>query len=542
MEKGEGKGFFWVEETNGKTPVPAKHKRRAKAATKVEFIGWGSKSLIDFLSSIGKDTGKQLSKFDVLAIINDYISTYKLLHPEKKKRVVCDDRLYSLFGKNSILRNKIHELLDSHLTENRDSDSSEDDYQSCEEYNDGNITCKKSRVCSLEKKAPTQKKKTSEPLLSKFACVIPENLKLMYLKKSLVQELVKHPESFEGKLLGSYVRVKTDPNDYSQKNSFQLLPVTGVKNIPGKSEIREEVLLQIPFMIKDIPICKLSDDDFSKEECEELCQKVKDGLLKRPTVVEVEWKAQLLHEDIIKHWIPRELKHLQNLIDRANEKGWRREYPFVTSLTLFEYLERKKLLETPSELTKLLTEIPKVTADILELEPEATPQEQVQDIKLPNGKDVSHPTVNGGTDQALPSSGRDDAAEDDVVILGANGRSITEPVANVGSGVQLPTFEWVETETKISAQASNLNKETVVIDLSDDEETTHEKEEEHENACPNWFYRDPQGNIQGPVSRNSLKSWSDAGYFLPEFTVWKDGQTSQRAILLTEMLLGSGSK
>lgn len=56
----------------------------------------------------------------------------------------------------------------------------------------------------------------------------------------------------------------------------------------------------------------------------------------------------------------------------------------------------------------MLTEMPKVTADILE--PEATSQEQVQDIKLPNGKDVSHPTVNGGTDQALPSSGRDDAA------------------------------------------------------------------------------------------------------------------------------------
>ncbi|GJR29007.1 haloacid dehalogenase-like hydrolase superfamily protein [Tanacetum coccineum] len=580
MEKGEGKGFFWVEETNGKTPLPAKHKRRAKAATKVEFIGWGSKSLIEFLTSIGKDTGKQLSKFDVAAIINDYISTFKLLHPEKKKRVVCDDRLYSLFGKNSIPRNKIHELLDSHLAENRNSDSSEDDYQSCEEYNDGNITCKKSRVCSLEKKTPTQKKKTSEPLLSKFACVIPENLKLMFLKRCLVQELVKHPESFEEKLLGSYVRVKTDPNDYSQKNSFQLLPVTetfrqhyrmyvglvlsdtrlqfahqcefviavnlpfnlyilihgvaffynqGVKNILGKSEIREEVLLQVPFMIKDIPICKLSDDDFSKEECEELCQKVKDGLLKRPTVAEVEQKAQLLHEDII--------KHVSNACYDPRDDG-------PTSLTLFEYLERKKLLETPSELTKLLTEIPKVTADILE--PEATPQEQVQDIKLPNGKDVSHPTVNGGTDQALPSSGRDDAAEEDVVILGANGRSITEPVANVGSGIQLPTFEWVETETKISAQTSNLNKETIVIDLSDDEETTdeqkntHEKEE-HENAGPNWFYRDPQGNIQGPVSRNSLKSWSDAGYFLPDFTVWKDGQTPQRAILLTEMLLGSAS-
>lgn len=126
-------------------------------------------------------------------------------------------------------------------------------------------------------------------------------------------------------------------------------------------------------------------------------------------------------------------------------------------------------------------------------------------------------------------------------------------MANVGSGVQLPTFEWVETATKSLGQASNLNNGTIVIDLSDDEETTHEleaeqkntheKEEEHENIRPNWFYKDPQGNIQGPVSKNSLKSWSDAGYFLPDFKVWKDGQTPQGAILLTEMLLlGTGSK
>ena len=28
-------------------------------------------------------------------------------------------------------------------------------------------------------------------------------------------------------------------------------------------------------------------------------------------------------------WLARELVQLQNLIDRANEKGWRREYPFL---------------------------------------------------------------------------------------------------------------------------------------------------------------------------------------------------------------------
>jgi len=32
---------------------------------------------------------------------------------------------------------------------------------------------------------------------------------------------------------------------------------------------------------------------------------------------------------ILFQWIATELTRLQNLIDRANEKGWRREYPFL---------------------------------------------------------------------------------------------------------------------------------------------------------------------------------------------------------------------
>jgi len=33
-------------------------------------------------------------------------------------------------------------------------------------------------------------------------------------------------------------------------------------------------------------------------------------------------------------WLVRELALLQNLIDRANEKGWRREYPFKMHISL----------------------------------------------------------------------------------------------------------------------------------------------------------------------------------------------------------------
>ncbi|MFS8007948.1 putative chromatin remodeling SWIB-Plus-3 family [Helianthus anomalus] len=287
MGKGDGK--------NERTPKAVKQRRILKSK-KLEFVGWGSKSLIEFLQSIGKDTGKELSHHKVTAIVDDYVHNFQLLHPQKKKRVVCDEKLHSLFRKKQIPRIKIHELLHSHFADNRDS--SEDDLSnSSEEYEDVNSTRVKRKVSSAEKRAHSQTENASGTLLSCFAAIVPENVKLIYLKRSLVQELVKQPESFEEKLLGSYIRIKSDPLDFSRKTLHQLHPVTGVKNVG----LLEEILLQVPNMIKDIPIRMLSDDDFSKEEIEDLSQRVEDGLLKRPTVVEVEQKTQILHEDITKH-------------------------------------------------------------------------------------------------------------------------------------------------------------------------------------------------------------------------------------------------
>ncbi|KAI7733781.1 hypothetical protein M8C21_023331 [Ambrosia artemisiifolia] len=516
MGKGDGKGsLVWAGGLNEQTPKAAKKRRNLKSK-KVEFVGWGSKSLIDFLQSIGKDTDIELSHHKVTAIVNDYVHNSQLLHPTKKKRVVCDERLHSLFGKKSMPRIKIHELLYSHFAENHDS-SSDDDLYGSEEYEDVDTTCKR-KVSSSEKKAPSQTKNASETSLSCFAAIVPENIKLLYLKRSLVQELVKQPENFEGKVIGSYIRIKSDPMDFSQKTSHQLHPVTGVKNVG----LPEEILLQFPNMIKDVPIRMLSDDDFLKEEIEDLCQRVKDGLLKRPTVVEVEQKAQILHEDITKHWIPRELIHLQKLIDRANEKGWRKEYPFII----------KKRLQTPSEQSKLLSEVPKVIAN--KLEPESTrSQAQSEDIQQSSDlpvlvpKDVPHPN-------------------DEVVILDGFDKCNTKPTKNVGSGEHLTSIQRLEDKqmpkTKSSGQIIDLSN---VIELSDDEEEiheqtdaakTHKQEDENEVSSSKWFYLDPQKQIQGPFSRYDLNRWSKYGYFKADFKVWKDGETPDRAILLTDML------
>jgi len=213
-------GSVWTEEINGKkvqTPVRRKRKYRTK---KKEYQGWGSTSLIRFLQSIGRDTDKEIAQNEVADIVMDYVKQKNLFHKTRKKRIECDEKLHSLFGRKTISRFKINDLLESHYAENCE-DSADDVLFDSEE--DERET---PRTAPSERRSQQQKPVFEKPR-SCFANVVSDNIKLVYLKRSLVEELLKDPETFETKVVGSFIRVKRDPNDYLQKNSHLLLQVTG---------------------------------------------------------------------------------------------------------------------------------------------------------------------------------------------------------------------------------------------------------------------------------------------------------------------------
>lgn len=217
---GNAASVFWLEEYSGKPLTPVGSKRKAKSK-KLEFNGWGSKPLIEFLESIGKDTTEKISQHDVSDIIGKYINDNNLTNPAKKKRVLCDERLYSIFGRKTISRIKVYDLLETHYAENQDA-WDDDFFFSSEEENLG----EEKKCLRLEKKT-YEKKKVFETPKSCFAAIIPENIKLVYLKKSLVLDLSKDFGTFEAKVVDSFVRIKSDPNNFLQKNSHQLVLVKG---------------------------------------------------------------------------------------------------------------------------------------------------------------------------------------------------------------------------------------------------------------------------------------------------------------------------
>ncbi|XP_068495492.1 uncharacterized protein [Phaseolus vulgaris] len=321
---------------------------------KKEFIGWGSRSLMEFLEYIGEDTSNEFSEHDVTSIIIEYCRENDLFDPKKKRKIHCDAPLRSLLGRKSVNRNSMQNLLAQHFAENFEemgdiSSSSED-----RDYNEPSTFSRKRKSISCTKSHNLNL--VCEEHQSCFAAIVSSNLKLVYLKRSLVDELSKQPQTFDDKVLGSYVRIKTDPYDYLQKNSHLLVQVVGINISLRNDEFNKEIMLQLSYVPKHVPISKISDDDFSEEECQDLYQRMRNGLLKQPTVLELEQKARSLHEDIMKHWISRKLVLLQNRIDHANEKGWRRE--------LAEYIDQKLKLETQLEQSRLLNDIPKVIPEI----------------------------------------------------------------------------------------------------------------------------------------------------------------------------------
>ncbi|KAK4273586.1 hypothetical protein QN277_021960 [Acacia crassicarpa] len=322
-----------------------KHKTRTKrkGSESQEFIGWGSKSVIAFLASIGKDIIEPLTRWAVTYLICEYVEEKHLHHPQSEKKFIPDEKLFPIFRRKVVPESKIYSLLKPHIAENLQQITEE----KCDDKNMGSFTYKLPNDQQSLLTKSLLKKGDYITRMSCFASINAENIKLIYLKQSLVIELSKQLESFEDKVIGTFVRIQGDLTDHRQGNHCHLVRVIGVN---------EELLLQVSFMPKAIAISELSDYDFTEQECETLRQKVEENLLSKITVKELQAKATSLHEDITKHRIAKRLVYLEKRIEYANDKGRLREKDVL--------LDEKLELEQPGKMDELLRELPTVLPEL----------------------------------------------------------------------------------------------------------------------------------------------------------------------------------
>ncbi|KAL6840079.1 hypothetical protein ACP4OV_029889 [Aristida adscensionis] len=334
---------------------------KKRKSNKRTYIGWGSKELIEFLSSFGKDTSQPIDDFAIVCVVKEYVSQKNLFKDKKKKSFTCDDKLRSLFRKRKVKCNAIYRLVGTHLAENA---VSEDESLDGSEDDDEPITKNKPRD-SLELRMA---KRVSERKKSCFASLVPDNLKLIYLRGSLVISFLSHPDTFEQKVVGCLVRVKNPARDRPFqlfKKPFQVGLVTGIKKSSEEYKIKDtytDILLHVPGFCNDVKISMLTDGDFDEDDCNDLIPLVEKGLLKRPTVAELEKKVATVHEDIVNHWIDLEIVRLERRINKAHEKGWRIEYPFQNDSDA-ELFCQQNLLKTQAERQRRLDEVPEIIAD-----------------------------------------------------------------------------------------------------------------------------------------------------------------------------------
>ncbi|KAF2597914.1 hypothetical protein F2Q68_00012396 [Brassica cretica] len=455
-------------------------RKRSRKPKRLDFVGWGSKNLIHFLESLGRDTTDKISEYDVTFIVRKYIREELTQSSKNKKKktklVTCDVKLRLLFGCQKINVAKLPDLVAKHYVENQDGE--EFDYLYSSEDDDD----EKGRLCLSDKEVLEKKPRGS------VAAIVRDNVKLVYLRKSLVEELAKTSETFEGRVVGSFVRLK---------NPCQLVHVTGVK----EGNPIDGYFLQVTnycYYLKDAASSALSDDDFTQEECEELQQRMKNGSVKRLTVVSL-----------------------------------------LILFTLSQYLDRRELLNNPEERSRLLLEVPEVIAEEPEPERVDVDVDIEDDFMEPNTAASIEPLHDEKQElkdslEAVAEELEPECVDDDVKVIEEDMVEQPEDVITTQNN-----------KDSIYDQPQAQPNPIEIIELSDDDDDDDEEEandkggyEKYDPKKKMWCYEMPKGETHGPFSLADLKEWSDQEYFvdIPDFKVWKTGNSIESAVLLTKLL------
>ncbi|KAJ6367202.1 hypothetical protein OIU77_003550 [Salix suchowensis] len=561
---------------------------------------WATKELLDFVSHMKNGDMSVLSQFDVQSLLLEYIKRNDLRDPHQKSHIFCDSRLIKLFGKERVGHFEMLKLLEYHFLVKEKSPVDETAVMGASNAVGGQVESagnSNSQLMTGSDRRRKTRKKIDErgPQINcnpeEYAAIDVHNISLLYLKRSLMENLMNDAGMFHEKVVGSFVRIRISGGDQKQ-DMYRLVQVVGTSKVTESYKVGTKTtddMLEILNLDKKelISIDGISNQEFSenwlnmnvgmvKGECKRLRQSIKCGLIKRLTVGEIQKRAMAIQDAKVRDRLDEEILRLNHLRDRASEKGRRKEYPLLYEIlipfrvlvltmlaqlicwfspTIFcinatfentlkqkvfcsyfvddeniatrECVEKLELLKSPEERQRRLLEIPYVHAD-----PNMNPSYE--------SEEDSGESHNKKTRVEIHAQHFNVDRDGTTMVHERVTKSMqTQGGEQTGLNSQNASKNWVAstgsmTDDWKSQSIVQCGSYSGVVSLNlpppqlvDDMETDKL-----------WHYQDPTGKTQGPFAMAQLRKWSTSGLFPQDLRVWKINEKPNDSILLTDVLVG----
>jgi len=200
------------------------------STSSAEEASWASEELLNFVAHMRNGDKSAISQFDVQPLLLDYIKRNNLRDPRRTSQIICDSLLQSLFGKKRVGHFEMLKLLESHFPMSEVSPSADENHGGVVDPDpsldaDGNSEA--SVVMSSEKRRKSRKyDQKRQPNLDDYAAIDNHNIGLMYLRRNLMEELIGDVDTFDEKVVGSFVRIRI-PGTGQRQDIYRLVQIVG---------------------------------------------------------------------------------------------------------------------------------------------------------------------------------------------------------------------------------------------------------------------------------------------------------------------------
>ncbi|KAL6601322.1 hypothetical protein ACP70R_044542 [Stipagrostis hirtigluma subsp. patula] len=513
------------------------------STSSAEEGSWASKELLNFVAHMRNGDTSVLTQFDVQALLLQYIKRNNLRDPRRKSQIVCDSLLQSLFAKERVGHFEMLKLLESHFLMSEVSPINADENHGGvvdpDPSQDADGNSEASVVMSSEKRKKSRKydQRGRQPNLDDYAAIDNHNIGLMYLRRNLMEELMGDVDTFDEKVVGSFVRIRI-PGTGQRQDIYRLVQIVGTGRAAEKYKSGKkttDITLEILNLDKRevVTIDIISNQEFTEEECKRLRQSIKYGFIPRLTVGEVQEKARVLQALKVNDWIEK-----------------------------WECVEKLKLLSTPEERARRLNEEPEIHADPA-MDPDyESPEEHEQEIERSSFNKSRGSFIRKDGNLVSPGKGdsRNAAQRDQKTNWESNRNTWAESSSHIDSPLARRSAFSSQGDSASytnKSEISNIGAQTVKLEATTrsapqgpsgvPSETSGSGAKPVSQSTINesekiWQYMDPSGKIQGPFSIVQLRKWNSSGYFPPSLKIWKASEKQDDSILLTDALMGKFEK